>query len=78
MAKINNNRNIEKEIEEAFQAFDRRGNGFLSRTEMQDIFQNIGEPLTEEEIEALLNEADEDRDGFVYYEEFCNLADLPI
>ena len=61
---------IEDEIREAFRVFDKEGNGFISTTELAYVMQNIGEVLSEEETDELINEADIDGDGNVNYEEF--------
>merc|ERR1719222_1094823 len=51
---------IEEEIREAFRVFDREGHGFLPSTEMSHVLQSIGEPLSAEETEELINDADID------------------
>ncbi|XP_023326163.1 calmodulin-A [Eurytemora carolleeae] len=76
MSKILDKRNCESEIEIAFRCFDRHGVGFVTRTELMHIFQNIGVKLTEEEIEELLTEADVDKDGLINYEEFIYMASV--
>lgn len=60
----------EDEIREAFQFFDRNGNGHISRHELKSIMMNLGEKLTDEECDQLVEEADIDGDGVINYEEF--------
>jgi len=64
---------IEEEIREAFRVFDREGHGFLPSTEMSHVLQSIGEPLSAEETEELINDADIDGDGNINYEEFITI-----
>ena len=38
--------------------------------------QNLGEKLSPEEIEGLLDDADKDGEGFINYAEFCSIKNL--
>jgi len=64
---------IEEEIREAFRVFDREGHGFLSSAEMSHVLQSIGDKLSLEETEELINDADIDGDGNINYEEFITI-----
>ena len=46
------------------------GNGFISRTELRHVMMNLGEAISEEECDAMVDEADKDGDGSINYEEF--------
>ena len=61
---------IEDEIYNAFKVFDKEGNGLISVTELRHIMMTLGDQLTEEEIDDMLKEADNDGDGYINYEEF--------
>jgi len=63
----------EEELREAFKVFDRDGNGFISAPELRHVMTNLGEKLTEEEVEEMIREADVDGDGQVNYEEFVRM-----
>jgi calmodulin len=63
----------EKEILEAFKAFDKDDSGTISAAELRDIMSSNGEKFTEEEAEEIFREADTDGDGQVNYEEFVKM-----
>merc|ERR1711953_929172 len=69
--------NAEDEIREAFQVFDGDGNGFINRQELTMVMSNLGEKLTSEEIQGMIDEADVDGDGQINYEEFYNMMSNP-
>ena len=46
------------------------GNGFINRQELRVVMMNLGEQLSEEEIECLIDDVDIDGDGQINYEEF--------
>merc|ERR1712227_1023879 len=48
----------EEELIEAFKVFDRDGNGFISAAELRHVMTNLGEKLTDEEIDEMIHEAD--------------------
>lgn len=57
----------EEELKEAFRVFDRNGDGFISAPELRLVMTNLGEKLTDEEVEDMIKEADLDGDGLVNY-----------
>ena len=60
----------EEEIRDSFRAFDKDGNGFISAAELRHVMTNLGEKLTDEEVDEMIRERDIDGDGQVNYEEF--------
>mmetsp|Transcript_1314 Transcript_1314/g.2033 ORF Transcript_1314/g.2033 Transcript_1314/m.2033 type:complete len:149 (+) Transcript_1314:117-563(+) len=65
--------NAEEEMLEAFQVFDTDGNGSITADELRQIFMNLGEKLTDEEITDMIKEADMDGDGEINYQEFVRM-----
>ena len=45
--------------------FDKDGNGFISAAELRHVMTNLGEKLTDEEVDEMIREADIDGDGQV-------------
>merc|ERR1719464_728791 len=60
----------EEELIEAFKAFDRDGSGFISAAELRHVMTNLGEKLTDDEVDSMVRECDVDGDGSINYEEF--------
>ncbi len=60
--------NCEEEIKEAFKVFDKDGNGFISAAELHHVMTNLGEKLTDAEVDEMINEADIDKDGQINYD----------
>lgn len=48
---------------EAFKVFDRDNNGFISAAELRHVMTSIGEKLTDDEVDEMIREADQDGDG---------------
>ena len=53
----------------ANKVFDLDGNGFISAAELRHVMTNLGEKLTDEEVDEMIREADVDGDGQINYEE---------
>ena len=49
------------------------GNGYISAAELRHVMTNLGEKLTDEEVDEMIREADIDGDGQVNYEEFVTM-----
>ncbi|GIL73151.1 hypothetical protein Vretimale_4744 [Volvox reticuliferus] len=64
----------EEDLRKAFRMFDRDGNGQINATELKHIMTNIGETLTEEQVDDMIQEADIDQDGMINYEEFIRVV----
>jgi len=73
MARKMKDTDSEEELIEAFKVFDRDGNGFISAAELRHVMTNLGEKLTDEEVDEMIREADVDGDGQINYEEFVKM-----
>ena len=65
--------NIDEDIAHSFKVFDIDGDGLI--TELQVTMNNLGEPMNEVEVKAMIDEADLDGDGKINYKEFQRLMD---
>ncbi|XP_045212366.1 neo-calmodulin-like isoform X2 [Mercenaria mercenaria] len=70
MARKMKDTDSEEELREAFRVFDKDGNGYISAAELRHVMTNLGEKLTDEEVDEMIKEADLDGDGMVNYEDF--------
>ena len=66
--------NNEQEMLEAFQAFDKAGNGFIMVDDLKHVLTEMGtDRLTPEEADMMLKLADKDGDGVLNYEEIIQV-----
>ncbi|XP_078488474.1 calmodulin-like [Ciona intestinalis] len=64
----------DEELREAFKVFDRDGNGLISRAELSQVMGNLGEQLSEKDLNDMISEADKNGDGQIDYEEFVQMV----
>uniref|UniRef100_A0A8C6DYB3 EF-hand domain-containing protein n=1 Tax=Moschus moschiferus TaxID=68415 RepID=A0A8C6DYB3_MOSMO len=64
----------EEGLRDIFRAFDQDNDGYISVDELRQATAQLGEKLSQDELDAMIREADVDQDGRVNYEEFV----LPI
>lgn len=57
-------------IAKQFRIFDRDQDGFVGPVEMFVVFQELGAPLTFDEVEEIIRKADVDNDGKLGFEDF--------
>ena len=60
----------EEELKSAFKVFDKDGNGFIDKDELMNVVTTLGEPLSPEEADEMIRDADTNRDGRIDYKEF--------
>ncbi|KAF7726713.1 hypothetical protein EC973_008487 [Apophysomyces ossiformis] len=63
----------EQELREAFDAFDRDGDGVINAIELRSMMQKLGDRITEEEAEQMIKDVDENNDGVVNFDEFAKM-----
>ncbi|CAN6303766.1 unnamed protein product [Urochloa humidicola] len=64
------NTDLEEKLREAFDVIDKDQDGYISATELRQVMTNLGEKVTDQEVEEMMREADTDGDGRVSFEEF--------
>mmetsp|Transcript_31973 Transcript_31973/g.42199 ORF Transcript_31973/g.42199 Transcript_31973/m.42199 type:complete len:112 (-) Transcript_31973:213-548(-) len=64
------NRDTREEIMKVFQLFDEDATGGISFRNLKRVANELGENLTDEELQEMIEEADRDGDGVVNSEEF--------
>ncbi|KAJ1729430.1 calmodulin-like 3, partial [Coemansia biformis] len=62
--------NMENEVLEAFQVFDKDNDGFISEAELRHIMTHMGEPLTSAEVDEMIREANGGSGGNIDYRSF--------
>ena len=62
-----------EDVMKVFNAFDVNRAGKFTSLELKKVAKDIGEDVTDEEIESMLQRADLDDDGFVTFEDFYNI-----
>lgn len=78
MTKRVNDKDSRANINKIFALFDDERTGFISIKNLRRIAQELGENVTEEELQELINRADTDHDGLVSEEEFYTILTRKI
>ncbi|KAI8391189.1 uncharacterized protein BYT42DRAFT_555980 [Radiomyces spectabilis] len=60
----------EDELMECFKAFDKNQDGQISRKELEEVLNKLGEKLSPDEIKNMMEDADTNKDGYIDFEEF--------
>ncbi|VDN97980.1 unnamed protein product [Rodentolepis nana] len=58
----------EREMQEAFEVFDKNGDGYISQAELRDAMASFGENVSVKETKKMMEHADIDGDGRVDYD----------
>mmetsp|Transcript_91681 Transcript_91681/g.245611 ORF Transcript_91681/g.245611 Transcript_91681/m.245611 type:complete len:157 (-) Transcript_91681:85-555(-) len=59
-----------EEMREAFMVFDRDKSGSVTASELKHVMNNLGEQVSDEEVENMIAEADADGDGELSFDDF--------
>lgn len=70
LTKKYNERDPVEEIKKAFKLFDTDGSGKISFKNMRAITQELGEDIQEDELRAMIDEFDQNDDGYIDESEF--------
>merc|ERR1712046_76273 len=60
----------EASLREAFRVFDRDGDNSVSKDEFRNVMQNLGERLSDDEVEELIASVDGDGNKLLSFDEF--------
>merc|ERR1712223_11386 len=64
---------MKRELKDAFRLYDREGQGFITTDTLRGLITELLAPLTDEEVEGILEELDEDGSGSMDFDEFCEM-----
>merc|ERR1712110_538875 len=64
---------MKRELKDAFRIYDKEGLGYITTETLSGLIGELLAPLTEEELEGILEELDEDGSGSMDFDEFCEM-----
>merc|ERR1712038_1462010 len=64
---------MKKELKDAFRIYDKEGQGFITTETLRGLIGELLAPLTDEELEGIIEELDEDGSGSMDFDEFCEM-----
>merc|ERR1712183_1074466 len=64
---------LKKELKEAFRIYDKEGNGYISTDTLKEILKELDSKLTDEDLDNIIEEVDEDSSGTLDFDEFMEM-----
>ncbi len=61
------------ELKEAFRIYDKQGNGYITTPVLKEILREIDSTLSEDNLDQIVDEVDEDGSGTVDFDEFMSM-----
>ena len=61
---------MKEELKEAFRIYDKEGQGFITNEVLKEILREIDSTLTENDLDNIIEEVDEDGSGTMDFDEF--------
>ena len=61
-------RSDEKELKDAFKAFDKDGSGYITAKELKAAMKKMGGNVSDKDIQSMIDKADKDKDGKVGFD----------
>eukprot|EP00058_Branchiostoma_floridae_P008437 XP_002593925.1 hypothetical protein BRAFLDRAFT_98224 [Branchiostoma floridae] len=58
----------EEKLKNAFKTFDKDGDGYITPADLRVVMTNLGEKLTDDEVDEMIHDADQDGDGKIDYD----------
>ncbi|XP_077285339.1 troponin C, isoallergen Bla g 6.0101-like isoform X2 [Arctopsyche grandis] len=62
-----------KELREAFRMYDKEGNGYITTDVLREIFKELDDKITAEDLDMMIEEIDSDGSGTVDFDEFLEV-----
>ena len=56
-----------------FRIYDKNGEGFITMDTLRGLISELLQPLTQEELDGIIDELDEDGSGTMDFDEFCEM-----
>ncbi|CAI4229667.1 unnamed protein product [Auanema sp. JU1783] len=67
------NEGLEEELREAFRLYDKEGNGYINVSDLRDILRALDDNVSEDELDEMIAEIDQDGSGTVDFDEFMEM-----
>merc|ERR1711872_1094548 len=64
---------MKEELKDAFRIYDKEGQGFITNDTLRELIGDLLAPLTDEELDGIIDELDEDGSGSMDFDEFCEM-----
>ena len=64
---------LKKELKEAFRIYDKECMGYISTETLKEILRELDNKLTEEDLDSIIEEVDEDGSGTLDFDEFMEM-----
>merc|ERR1711976_408746 len=64
---------MKRELKDAFRIYDKNGEGFITMDTLRGLISELLAPLTDEELDGIIAELDEDGSGTMDFDEFCEM-----
>ena len=61
---------MKEELKEAFRIYDKEGQGYITTDVLKEILREIDTTLTEDDLDNIVEEVDEDASGTLDFDEF--------
>ena len=73
MARKEKNTDTDEELKSGFKQFDKNQDGQITIEDLRALMEELGEALSEEELQEMINVASMETDGKVNFEEFTKV-----
>merc|ERR1712173_289817 len=64
---------MKRELKDAFRIYDKEGQGYITTETLRGLISELLAPLTDEELDGIIEELDEDGSGTMDFDEFCEM-----